>query len=217
MILTYIGGQVVEEPFVTIGQVASVFYFLYFIVINPVIGKIENRITGGERYCPMVRKAICKIDLSWFNSNQCLMRIPKGVEIRQIGENVIYVRGKMGIQKAIVEGVKVIGEEIETVAGEGRETIRRMIQGVKEGYKGRLKINGVGYRAVTQEGKVKLTIGYKDEKIVKIGEGVKIEITGNGTIITGRSARNEELQGTLSRIREVRAARKDKYKGKGIK
>ncbi len=50
MILTYIGGQVVEEPYVTIGQVASVFYFLYFIVINPILGKIENRITGGERH-----------------------------------------------------------------------------------------------------------------------------------------------------------------------
>lgn len=43
-ILTYIGGQVVEEPFITIGQVASVVYFLYFIVINPVIGKLENKI-----------------------------------------------------------------------------------------------------------------------------------------------------------------------------
>lgn len=123
----------------------------------------------------------------------------------------------MGIQKAIIEGVKVKGEEIEIGAGEGRETLRRMIQGVSSGYKGRLKINGVGYRAVAQEGKVKLTIGYKDEKEVKIGEGVKIEITGNGTIITGRSVRKEELQGTLSRIREVRAARKDKYKGKGIR
>lgn len=145
------------------------------------------------------------------------MRIPKGVEIRQIGEKAIYVRGRMGIQKAIVEGVKVIGEEVETETGEAREIIRRMIQGVKDGYKGRLKINGVGYRATEQGGKVKLTIGYKDEKVVKISEGVKIEITGNGTIITGRSARKEELQGTLSRIREVRAARKDKYKGKGIK
>jgi len=43
-ILTYIGGQVVEEPFITIGQVASVVYFLYFIVINPLLGKIENKI-----------------------------------------------------------------------------------------------------------------------------------------------------------------------------
>lgn len=34
----------VEEPFITIGQVASVVYFLYFIVINPLLGKIENKI-----------------------------------------------------------------------------------------------------------------------------------------------------------------------------
>jgi ubiquinol-cytochrome c reductase cytochrome b subunit len=44
IILTYIGGQVVEEPYVTIGQVASVLYFMYFLVINPVIGRIESRI-----------------------------------------------------------------------------------------------------------------------------------------------------------------------------
>lgn len=36
----------VEEPFITIGQVASVLYFLYFIVINPIIGRIENKIIG---------------------------------------------------------------------------------------------------------------------------------------------------------------------------
>lgn len=44
-ILTIIGGQVVEEPFITIGQIASVFYFLYFLVINPVLGYIERSIT----------------------------------------------------------------------------------------------------------------------------------------------------------------------------
>ena len=48
MILTYIGGKVVEEPYVTIGQVASVLYFMYFIVINPIVGKIENKIIGGK-------------------------------------------------------------------------------------------------------------------------------------------------------------------------
>lgn len=48
MILTFIGGQVVEEPYVTIGQIASVLYFMYFIVINPILGRIENRITEGK-------------------------------------------------------------------------------------------------------------------------------------------------------------------------
>lgn len=43
-VLTWIGGQVVEEPYVTIGQLASVFYFMYFLVINPLVGYIERRI-----------------------------------------------------------------------------------------------------------------------------------------------------------------------------
>jgi large subunit ribosomal protein L6 len=144
------------------------------------------------------------------------MKIPRGVEIKTIGE-AVYVRGKLGIQKAIVEGVRVEGGEIKIETGEGREVVRRMIQGVSEGYKGKIKINGVGYRAVEQGGEVKLTIGYKDEKVVKLGEGVKVEISGNGTIITGRSARYEDLRSTLGRIIEVRPARKDRYKGKGIK
>lgn len=46
-ILTFIGGKVVEEPYVTIGQVASVLYFMYFLVINPIVGKIENKIITG--------------------------------------------------------------------------------------------------------------------------------------------------------------------------
>lgn len=45
LILTYIGGQIVEEPFVTIGQVASVFYFSYFIILSPLLTYFENKIT----------------------------------------------------------------------------------------------------------------------------------------------------------------------------
>lgn len=145
------------------------------------------------------------------------MRIPRGVEVKKIGDKAIYVRGKLGNQKAIIEGVRIEGGEIKTETAEGREVVRRMIQGVSEGYKGKIKINGVGYKAVTAEGEVRLTIGYKDEKVVKMEEGVKIEITGNGTIITGRSARYEDMRSSLSKIVEVRPARKDRYKGKGIK
>ena len=46
LILTYIGGKVVKEPYVTIGQIASVAYFMYFVVINPIVGRIENKIIG---------------------------------------------------------------------------------------------------------------------------------------------------------------------------
>uniref|UniRef100_UPI00315D8B5E cytochrome b n=1 Tax=Madrepora porcellana TaxID=3134087 RepID=UPI00315D8B5E len=43
-LLTWIGSQVVEEPFITIGQIFSFFYFFYFIVIMPLFGFLENQL-----------------------------------------------------------------------------------------------------------------------------------------------------------------------------
>lgn len=44
ILLTYIGSQVVEEPWITIGQVSSIFYFAYFLILNPLFGLIENKL-----------------------------------------------------------------------------------------------------------------------------------------------------------------------------
>lgn len=49
LILTWIGGQSVEEPFIIIGQMASMFYFIYFLIIIPAVGYIEDRILGLVR------------------------------------------------------------------------------------------------------------------------------------------------------------------------
>nr|YP_010199592.1 apocytochrome b [Gracilaria cearensis]UAD89450.1 apocytochrome b [Gracilaria cearensis] len=42
LILGWIGGMPVEEPFVLIGQIASIYYFIYFLCILPFLGKIEK-------------------------------------------------------------------------------------------------------------------------------------------------------------------------------
>nr|QJF48932.1 cytochrome b [Suncus murinus] len=42
--LTWIGGQAVEYPFVVIGQLASVIYFLMILLIMPITSMIENKL-----------------------------------------------------------------------------------------------------------------------------------------------------------------------------
>nr|WNH36947.1 cytochrome b [Coryphaenoides leptolepis] len=43
LILTWIGGMPVEHPFTLIGQMASVLYFLLFLVLFPLAGLAENK------------------------------------------------------------------------------------------------------------------------------------------------------------------------------
>ena len=39
-----LGQQVPESPFIEIGQLASVYYFAYFLVIIPLLGRFEKNL-----------------------------------------------------------------------------------------------------------------------------------------------------------------------------
>nr|YP_009477954.1 cytochrome b [Amarsipus carlsbergi]BBD19841.1 cytochrome b [Amarsipus carlsbergi] len=45
-ILTWIGGMPAEQPFIIIGQVASVLYFSLFLIFFPLAGWAENKVLG---------------------------------------------------------------------------------------------------------------------------------------------------------------------------
>jgi len=49
VLLGWIGMQPVEAPYVIVGQIASVFFFVYFLVLVPSLGKFENALL---RYRP---------------------------------------------------------------------------------------------------------------------------------------------------------------------
>lgn len=42
LILGWIGGMPVEDPYIIIGQIASVYYFFYFLVTLPLLGSLEK-------------------------------------------------------------------------------------------------------------------------------------------------------------------------------
>jgi len=44
LLLGWVGQEIVETPFIEIGQVATVFYFFYFLALIPALGILENRL-----------------------------------------------------------------------------------------------------------------------------------------------------------------------------
>lgn len=42
LLLTWVGGLPVEEPYILLGQFAAVFYFSYFLVFGPLVGYFED-------------------------------------------------------------------------------------------------------------------------------------------------------------------------------
>ena len=41
-ILMWIGSQHPESPYIEIGQIATIFYFAWFLILVPFIGLVEN-------------------------------------------------------------------------------------------------------------------------------------------------------------------------------
>jgi len=144
------------------------------------------------------------------------MKLPKNVEVILEKDNILYIKGKLGIKSVLVTGVKIENGELVIDDHTTKRVIKKMIQGVTIGYKEKLKIIGIGYKAQLNKNNLELILGYKDPIIIPLEKGISIELKSNGTIIEGKSTSQEKLSKFLSKIVEKRAARKDIYKGKGI-
>jgi large subunit ribosomal protein L6 len=92
--------------------------------------------------------------------------------------------------------------------------IANMVEGVTNGYKKELDVNGVGYRVAKQGKQLVMNLGYSHQVFMDEVEGITIEVPGpNKIIITGA---DKQLVGQFAS--EVRSKRPpEPYKGKGIK
>lgn len=57
-----------------------------------------------------------------------------------------------------------------------RTHIANMVEGVTEGWDVTLRLNGVGYRAMLEDGKISLKLGYAHPIVVNIPDGVSVSI-----------------------------------------
>lgn len=152
--------------------------------------------------------------------------IPEGVEIKVDGQKVV-VKGPKGelaldVNQALsVEitagGIKVFPKketkDVRAIWGLTRSLIFNMVMGVKEGYQKKLELEGIGYKANLEVGKLILNAGFTHPVAVEAPEGINFSVEKNVITVSGI---DKQLVGeTAARIRRVR--KPEPYKGKGIR
>jgi large subunit ribosomal protein L6 len=93
--------------------------------------------------------------------------------------------------------------------------IRAIITGVSRGYRRKLRLVGVGYRASIVENKLALRVGFSHEVIYNIPEDVQILCSKvKGTLLLIKGKELHRVRQVAAEIREIH--KPDSYKGKGI-
>ena len=155
------------------------------------------------------------------------INIPAGVEAK-FEAGVMTVKGPKGTLTQNIHPnmmVEVSGAEINvtrpndeklnrSLHGMTRTLIANMVQGVSEGFKKELEVNGVGYRVQKQGKDMVMNLGYSHTVVFSDTEDITIEVPGpNKVIINGI---DKQKVGQFAA--EVRSKRPpEPYKGKGIK
>lgn len=154
------------------------------------------------------------------------INIPEGVKAT-LDSGVITITGSKGtLTQSIHPKMKVeINEGVITVTrpndqkenralhGLTRSLISNMVEGVTNGFKKELEVNGVGYRVQKQGSNLVLNLGYSHQVIVPEIEGIKLEAQGNKISVIGID--KQKVGQCAAEIREKRPP--EPYKGKGIK
>ena len=135
---------------------------------------------------------------------------PKGELSRNVGDVVT-----VGLEEGEIQ-VKRSDESRDARSHQGlvRSLVANMVQGVSEGYKKTLIINGVGYRAEAKGGFIQFDLGYSHPIMFELPEGVSCAIERQ-VRVTLECADIELLGQVAAKIRALR--KPEPYKGKGIR
>jgi len=154
--------------------------------------------------------------------------LPTGVEATVAGSKVT-IRGKLGtLEHALPPGLRASvdaqrrlvvqrsGETKEARALHGltRALLANHVRGVEAGYEKQLEIVGVSYQCAASGKALTLKLGYANDIVLPIPEGVKVTVPNPTSV----SLRGPDRQVVGHFAAQIRAARKpEPYKGKGVR
>ncbi|HZY25483.1 MAG TPA: 50S ribosomal protein L6 [Bacteroidales bacterium] len=160
------------------------------------------------------------------------VNLPKGVSVSVSDNNLVSVKGPLGVLTQAVDKdlkIEVVGNEVilsrpsesknhKSLHGLYRALIHNMVVGVSEGYKKELELVGVGYRAEAKGQNLEMSLGFSHEVILQLPDEVKVETKTErraNPIITLTCIDKQLIGHVAAKIRSLRPP--EPYKGKGIK
>ena len=151
--------------------------------------------------------------------------VPSNVEVT-IDDGLVTIKGPKGelsqsvhslISTEVEDGAILVKRREETKLGRSlhgltRSLIANMVEGVTEGFRKTLEIQGVGYRAELKESNLTLRLGHSHPIIFQAPPEIQIEVIQNRIMISGI---DKQLVGQVASI--IRSFKKpEPYKGKGL-
>ena len=155
------------------------------------------------------------------------VQIPAGVTVTIAEDNTVTVKGPKGeLSQKVNKDIKVeqVGNEVHvtrpsdskphrSMHGLYRSLIHNMVVGVTQGFEKVLVIEGVGYRANVEGGKLNLAMGYSHPVIIDAPANITFE-TPAPTRIVVKGIDKQAVGAIAADIRDVR--KPEPYHGKGI-
>ena len=154
--------------------------------------------------------------------------VPAGVEITIDENNHVTVKGPKGtLERTLAPQMKIdVDADVITVSrpndnkenrsmhGLTRTLIANMVEGVTNGFKKELQVQGVGYKVLKDGARLVMNIGYSHQVIVQENDDIKIDAPAPNIIII--SGIDKQKVGQFAA--DVRKKRPpEPYKGKGIR
>jgi len=156
------------------------------------------------------------------------INVPAGVTVTVDETNLVTVKGPKGtltqkVHKDITvnqEGAVLVvsrpsdSKPHKAMHGLYRSLINNMVVGVTNGFEKRLRMEGVGYRATVEAGKLNLALGYSHPIIFDAPAGITFEAPA-ATKIVIKGIDKQAVGAIAADIRKLR--KPEPYLGKGIR